>query len=96
MASEPLGHVKHRDQRWSNASMLAGAGSVLCAIGMVAMIFGTIFAARVRVDYGYYVWDQVTLFLGLGVMAVLLIGTLLCAVAALACKALAEDRLRDR
>lgn len=76
--------------------MLAGAGTVLCAMGMTAMIFGTMFAARDRIDYGIYVWDEVTLFLGLGVVAVLLIGTLLCAIAALACKAVAEDRLRDR
>lgn len=96
MTQEPLGPVKHRNQRWSNAYMLAGAGSMLCAIGMVAMIFGTIFAARDRIDYGYYIWDEVTLFLGLVVVAVLLIGTLLCAIAALACKSAAEDRLRDR
>ncbi|WP_419910166.1 hypothetical protein [Candidatus Poriferisodalis sp.] len=65
--------------------------SALCAAGLIPALLGTIFAATDTRAYGTTEWDAVVLLLGLGVVAVLFVGMLMCVIAAAACRAAAEN-----
>ena len=91
MTGESRGAASFRRETWRTAQTLAVVASALCAAGLIPALLGTIFAASDTRAYGTTEWDAVVLLLGLGVVAVLFVGMLMCVIAAAACRAAAEN-----